>query len=158
MRNFIAVVVVVALIGYVTVQWANVYKARSDLAQVVTQQLNFVDENSQAAVKQRLVDEARKLGIDLAPDDIHITYEDTDIHSMAQRFTSKIATFINKRAVIQLSYNARLVGISLHQEIRAAARRSCQGSILTSEASFTTMYSAKVPSWAMRLRFSSLKW
>jgi hypothetical protein len=133
MRNFIAVVVVVALIGYVTVQWANVYKARSDLAQVVTQQLNFVDENSQAAVKQRLVDEARKLGIDLAPDDIHITYEDTDIRSMAQRYTSKIATFINKRAVIQLSYNARLVGISLHQKIGDSKLKQIQAQERQSE-------------------------
>jgi hypothetical protein len=133
MRNFIAVVVVVALIGYVAVQWANVYRERSDLAQVVAQQLSFVDENSQAAVKQRLVDEARKLGIDLAPDDIHISYEDTDIHSMAQRYTSRIATFINKRAVIQLSYNARLVGISLHQEISDSKLKQVQAQERQSE-------------------------
>jgi hypothetical protein len=133
MKKLITVVVVVLLIGYVTVQWASVYKARSDLAQVVTQQLNFVDENSQAAVKQRLVDEARKLGIDLAPDDIHITYEDTDIRSMAQRYTSKIAIFINKRATIQLSYNARLVGISLHQKISDSKLKQIQAQERQSE-------------------------
>ena len=43
-------------------------------------------------------------------------------------------------------------------EIRAAARMSYQGSILMSDASFTTMCSEKVPSCAKRLRFCSPKW
>jgi hypothetical protein len=117
MKNFLILVVVIALIGYIASKGADIYNARGALDKVAEEQLNFVDENSQPAVKQKLVDEARKLGIDLAPGDIHTTYEDTDVRSIEQKFTAKIETFINKRATIQLSYTAHLVGIPLRQEI-----------------------------------------
>ena len=126
MKQFLIVLIVIALIGYVASKGADVYNARSAMDKVVEKQLGFVDENSQPAVKQKLVDEARKLGIDLAPGDIHITYEDTDIRSIAQKFTAKIAEFVNKRAAIQLSYTAHLVGIPLRQEIALSSIRQIQ--------------------------------
>ena len=85
-----------------------------------------MDENSQPAVKQKLVDEARKVGIDLDPANIHISYEDTDQQTMAEHFTAKIATFVNKRATIRLSYTARLAGIPFHQEIANSHIRRIQ--------------------------------
>ena len=117
MKKFLIAVVVIGLIWYTGSQLADIYKAKTDLAKVVDQQLDFVNESSQAAVKQKLVDEARKLGVDLSPADIHIKYEDTDVRSVAQNFTARIATFVNKRAEIKLSYNAYLAVIPLRQEI-----------------------------------------
>ncbi|MGD0016527.1 MAG: hypothetical protein ABSC38_03295 [Verrucomicrobiia bacterium] len=126
MKNFIIIVVVIALIGYIASKGGDIYNAKGVLDKVAEQQLGFVDENSQPAVKQKLVDEARQLGIDLAPSDIHITYEDTDIRSIEQKFTAKIADFINKRVTIQLSYTAHLVGIPLRQEIAHSRIRQIQ--------------------------------
>ena len=126
MKNLIIVVAVLVLIGYAVSQWVNNFKAKSDLAARVTEQLNFVDENSQPAVKQKLVDEARKVGIDLVPDNIQISYEDTDQQTMAEHFTAKVATFVNKRVTIRLSYTARLAGIPLHQEIMDSHIRQIQ--------------------------------
>jgi hypothetical protein len=126
MKNLIVVVIVVALIGYVVSQWARIYKARTDLDQVVAEQLNFVDENSQPAVKQKLVEEARKLGIELSPDDIRIAYVDTNERTVAENFTAKIATFVNKRVTIQLGYTARLVVIPLHEQIEESRIRQIQ--------------------------------
>ncbi|MGA2221816.1 MAG: hypothetical protein ABSH21_08580 [Verrucomicrobiia bacterium] len=126
MKNLIIVVAVLVLIGYAVSQWVNNFKAKSDLAARVTEQLNFVDENSQPAVKQKLVDEAHKVGIDLVPDNIQISYEDTDQQTMAEHFTAKVATFVNKRVTIRLSYTARLAGIPLHQEIMDSHIRQIQ--------------------------------
>ena len=126
MKNLIIVVAVLVLIGYAVSQWVNNFKAKSDLAARVTEQLNFVDENSQPAVKQKLVDEAHKVGIALVPDNIQISYEDTDQQTMAEHFTAKVATFVNKRVTIRLSYTARLAGIPLHQEIMDSHIRQIQ--------------------------------
>ena len=127
MKKLIGWVIVIGLIGYAVSRWADIYQAKTDLAKVVDQQLNSVDENSQPAVKQKLVDEARRLGIELSPADIQIKYEDTDVRSVAQNFVARIATFVNKRAEIKLSYNAYLVWIiPLRQEIEDFRVRQIQ--------------------------------
>jgi hypothetical protein len=72
------------------------------------------------------VDEARKLGIELSPSDIQIKYEDTDVRSVAQQYTARIATFVNKRAEIKLSYNAYLAVIPLREEIEDFKIRQIQ--------------------------------
>jgi hypothetical protein len=126
MKKFLIAVAVIGLIGYIASQWADIYSVKSSLEKVVEEQLYLVNENSQPAVKQKLVVEARKLGIDLVPDDIHIRYEDTDIRSIAQKLTSKIAEFVNKRVTIQLSYNARLVAIPLRLQIEHSRIRQIQ--------------------------------
>jgi hypothetical protein len=125
MKKLIGWLVVIGLVWYAASQWADIYKAKTDLAKVVDQQLNLVDDNSQPAVKQKLV--AHKLGIELSPADIQIKYEDTDVRSVAQNYTARIATFVNKRAEIKLSYNAYLVGmIPLRQEIEDFRIRQIQ--------------------------------
>jgi hypothetical protein len=127
MRNFLIVVVVIGLIGYVGSRWADIYKTKTELAKVVEQQLSVVDDKSQPAVKHKLVDEASKLGIELSSADIQITFEDTDVRSVAQNLTARILTFVNKRAEIKLSYNAYLLGIiRLREEIEDFKIRQIQ--------------------------------
>ncbi len=126
MKTFLIVVIVIGLIGYTASQLADIFNAKTNFAKVVDQQLNSVDENSQPAVKQNLVNEARKLGIELSLADIQIKYEDTDVHSVAQNLTARIATFVNKRAEIKLSYNAYLMRIPIRQEIEDSRIRQIQ--------------------------------
>ena len=126
MKKLIGWLVVIGLVWYAGSRWADIYQAKTDLAKVVDQQLNLVDEKSQPAVKQKLVDEARKLGIELSPADIQIKYEDSDVRSVAQNYTARIATFVNKRAEIKLSYNAYLAVIPLRQEIEDFRIRQIQ--------------------------------
>jgi hypothetical protein len=126
MKKLIGWAIVIGLFWYTGSRWADIYKAKTDLAKVVNQQLDFINETSQPVVKQKLVDEARKLGIELSPSDIQIKYEDTDVRSVAQQYTARIATFVNKRAEIKLSYNAYLAVIPLREEIEDFKIRQIQ--------------------------------
>ena len=126
MKKLIGWAIVIGLFWYTGSRWADIYKAKTDLAKVVNQQLDFINETSQPVVKQKLVDEARKLGIGLSPSNIQIKYEDTDVRSVAQQYTARIATFVNKRAEIKLSYNAYLAVIPLREEIEDFKIRQIQ--------------------------------
>lgn len=126
MRQFLMAAVVIVLIGYVVTQWSRIYRTKSDLTAQAERQLDFVDDKSQDMVKKKLVDEARKLGVTLAPADIRVAYENTDVRSLAQRYTAKIATFVNKRAAIEISYKARLVGFPLEEKIEVSKIRQIQ--------------------------------
>ena len=133
MKKLIGWAIVIGLFWYTGSRWADIYKAKTDLAKVVNQQLDFINETSQPVVKQKLVDEARKLGIELSPSDIQIKYEDTDVRSVAQQYTARIATFVNKRAEIKLQiaqlnedYNAYLAVIPLREEIEDFKIRQIQ--------------------------------
>ncbi len=48
--------------------------------------------------------------------------------------------------------------VEMPQLIRAAALSDASGSIFTSDASLTTMWSANVPSWVIRLTLASPRW
>jgi hypothetical protein len=113
------VVILLVVLGYGFVQGLNVFKAKSDFAARVEHQLDFVSEGSTDSVKQDLVQEAQKFGIELAPANIRITYEDTDVRSVAQQIVgNKLGTqFTNKRVTISLRYNAHILGIPFNQEI-----------------------------------------
>ncbi|HVM60208.1 MAG TPA: hypothetical protein VMV72_05010 [Verrucomicrobiae bacterium] len=113
------IAVVVVLIGYGFVQWARNFKARSDFDAQVYDQLNFVDPNSMDSVRQTLMADAKNLGIDLAADDIHIAYEDTDEQTVAESLVSKKigVDFINKRVTITVDYVQHILGISFHHNI-----------------------------------------
>ncbi|HUI08607.1 MAG TPA: hypothetical protein VL486_16525 [Verrucomicrobiae bacterium] len=115
----VIVLLLVVVIGLGFVQWVKAFKARSDMAGRVEQQLDMVDSNSIDSVKQTLVQEARKLGITLRPDNVHITYEDTEQRTLAQEIVGKKlgAQFVNKRATITVHYTARILGFPIAEDI-----------------------------------------
>ena len=69
------ILVIVVLIGYAGLTGMKQFKTNGDFEERIIHELNFVDENSMDSAKQDLVNEAKKLDIDLKPDDIHIKYE-----------------------------------------------------------------------------------
>jgi hypothetical protein len=118
----VIIVIVLLVIGYGFVQGLNVYKAKGDFAGRVERELNFVDGNSMDAAKQELVQEAQKFGIALVPENIRITYEDTEQHTVAQQLVGKRlgAQFTNKRITINVRYTARILGIPVGEDITAS--------------------------------------
>jgi len=118
MKAIVIVIVALAVI-YIGAQAMTVYKAKGDLATKVEHYLDFVDEKSMDAVKRDLVGDAKKLGIALSPDNIYITYEDTDIQSMAQKLVGKKlgAQYHNKRVVITVRYTAHIALLPLAREV-----------------------------------------
>ena len=78
------IVVIVVLIGYGFVQSLHALKAKSDFAERVDHQLDFVSDTTMDSVKQDLIADAKKFDIVLAPTDIEIVYEDTEQRSIAQ--------------------------------------------------------------------------
>jgi hypothetical protein len=118
MKSVIIVIVVLA-IGYGFVQGLNAYKAKDDFAARVEHQLDFVNNDTMDSVKRDLVQEAQKYGIALTPDNIRITYEDTEQRSVAQQLVGKkLGTeFTNKRISINVHYSARILGIPFGQDI-----------------------------------------
>jgi hypothetical protein len=118
MKGFIIIVIVV-VIGYGFVQGLQVFKANGDFAEQVDHELDRVDPNSMDSVKQDLIAEAKKFGIDITTNDIHILYEDTDQRTVAQNLVGqKVGVqFINKRVAINVDYKQHLLGIPVPESI-----------------------------------------
>ena len=117
MKGLIALVIAV-LLGYAAVTAMQQMKTNGDLAERVTHQLDFVSDTSMDSVKQDLVNDAQKLGVELKPEDIHIQYEDTDQHTVAQNYVGRIGVqYTNKRVTITIDFIQRILGIPLHKEI-----------------------------------------
>jgi len=127
MKVMIALVVVV-LIGYAGLTGMKQFKTNGDFAERVNHELNFVDENSMDSVKQDLVNDAKKLGIDLKPADIYIKYEDTQQRTEAQHLVGNRldVTFVNKLVTISVDYVQPLLGIPFHKEITQSHIRQIQ--------------------------------
>ncbi len=127
MKVMIALVVVL-LIGYAGLTGMKQFKTNGDFAERVNHELNFVDENSMDSVKQDLVNDAKKLGIDLKPADIYIKYEDTEQRTEAQHLVGNRldVTFVNKLVTITVDYVQPLLGIPFHKEITQSHIRQIQ--------------------------------
>ncbi len=128
MRGAIIAIVALIFVGYVGSRAGNIYKQRGDLEGQVAHYLDFVDEKSFDLTKQKLVEEAGKIGVALTADNIHVGYEDTPERTMAQGIVGgKLGTFfVNKRATISVVYDAHLLGIPLHQEIHNSKIKQIQ--------------------------------
>jgi hypothetical protein len=118
MKGFIVVLIIV-VIGCGFVQSLHVLKARSDFAEHVDHQLDFVSDTTMDSVKQDLIADAKKFDIDLAPADITITYEDTEQRSIAQGIVgSRLdVQFFNKRVEISANIVQHILGIPFHGNI-----------------------------------------
>ena len=127
MKGFIYAVIG-ALIAYGFVQWVRNFKAQSDFSERVDGQVNFVDANSMDSVKQTLIADAKNLGIDIAADNIHIAYEDTDQQTVAESLVSKKigVDFINKRVTITVDYVQHILGIPVHESVTQSRIKQVQ--------------------------------
>jgi hypothetical protein len=127
MKVMIALVVVF-LIGYAGLTAMKQFKTNGDFAERVDHELNFVDENSMNSVKQDLVNDATKMGIDLKPENIYIKYEDTEQRTEAQHLVGNRldVTFVNKLVTITVDYTQPLLGIPFHKEITQSHIRQIQ--------------------------------
>ncbi|MCG3149511.1 MAG: hypothetical protein PCFJNLEI_02974 [Verrucomicrobiae bacterium] len=119
MRSAIVTVVVALVVIYIGAQALTVYRAKGELRQTVKRYLDFVDDNNSAEVKRDLVRDAQKLGVTLSPDNIHITYGDTDVQSAAQQLVGRKlgAQYHNKRVVITVRYTAHVVMLPVALEV-----------------------------------------
>jgi len=122
------ILVIVVLIGYAGLTGMKQFKTNGDFEERIIHELNFVDENSMDSAKQDLVNEAKKLDIDLKPDDIHIKYEDTEQRTEAQHLVGNRldVTFVNKLVTITVDYVQPILGIPFHKEITQSHVRSIQ--------------------------------
>ena len=119
MKNVLAVVVAMVLVGYLVARITTIYKARTDLADRVVYRLDFVDETSFDSVKQDLIHDAQNCGIDLATGDIHIVYENTGQLTVPQQIVGNRLhmPFVNKQVGISVHYTANILGIRFAQDI-----------------------------------------
>jgi thioredoxin reductase len=121
MKGVIIVIVVLA-IGFGLVQGMKLYKAKSDFTGRVENELNFVDSSPVDTVKQDLVQEAQKYSIQLAPQNIRVSLEDTEQRTVAQKLVAnKLGTqYTNKRITIRINYTARVLGIPFDEDITSS--------------------------------------
>jgi hypothetical protein len=126
-KAFIVVLIIVA-VGYGFVEGLKAFKAKGDFAERVNHQLDFVSDTTMDSVKQDLIADAKKLGIDLAPDDIRIMYEDTEQHSVAQKLVGKRldVQFVNKRSEIDVAITQHILGIPFHWKVIQSGIRQVQ--------------------------------
>ncbi len=121
MKGVIILIVVLA-IGLGMVQGMKLFKAKSDFTERVDHELNYVDNSPVDTVKKDLVQEAQKYGIQLAPENIQVSMEDSEQRTVAQKLVAnKLGTqYTNKKVTIKLNYTARVLGIPLGQEITSS--------------------------------------
>lgn len=120
MKGVIVAAVVLVVVGYFASQISQMVRAKMELTERVTQQLEFVEEHNHEAVRDILVKEAAKWGVELNPDRITILYQDTGQPTTPQRFLGRIAEFQNKKVAISLRYYWRILGFGIAQEITRA--------------------------------------
>ena len=127
MKGFIIIVIVV-LEGYAGVKGIEMFKTYSDFGDRVEHRLDYVDENSMDSVKQDIVADARKFGIDVVPNNINILYEDTDRRTVAQGIVgSRLgAQFVNKSIAIDVTYVDHILGIPFHHDVLRTKIKSVQ--------------------------------
>lgn len=120
MKGAIVLILALVVIGYVGVKAGMMFKAKNDLSERVEYRIDFVDETSISSVKQDVVNDAKRLGIELVPDNIRISYTDTEQRSLAQKLVGdRVAQFVNKQIIITVHYVVRILGIPFHQQINA---------------------------------------
>jgi hypothetical protein len=68
------------------------------------------------------------MGIELTTNDVRVAYGDSNRQTVAQKYVAKPlhAQFANKEAVIEVRYTARVLGISMKQEIKRSRLRQQQ--------------------------------
>jgi len=115
----IVITTVVVMVFCAGLQVLTTFKTNSDLSDLAKRYLELVDGKSAVSVKQDLARDAQKLGVTLAPEHIQITYEDTDIQSMAQRIVGRKlgAQYQNKRVGIVIHYTAHIALLPFAQEV-----------------------------------------
>ncbi len=127
MKGVLWLLVGLLVVGYAAVQAGRMITTKSDFENRVNYRLDFVDDASIETVKGDLVLDAEKLGITVRPEDIHITYRDTDRATYPQKVAGLgFAKFINKLVSISLRYEMRMFGIPIRQEIAAHKTKTIQ--------------------------------
>jgi hypothetical protein len=119
MKKVIVIVGLVLVIGTAAMQFSTAYKAQSDLGDRVEQQLGHVSDTTLREVASNIVREAGRLGIELSTNNVTVSFRDSNKQTVAQKYVSKPlhAQFLNKEAVIEVRYTARVLGIPFNQEI-----------------------------------------
>jgi hypothetical protein len=119
-KGWLVAIGLAALVCYAGTRAGSILATKGELAKRVERDLNLVDDNSLATVRQDLVDEANRLGIELKATDIHIIYKDTTQETYPQRVLDKVAEFTNKRVEISLTYEAPILGFGWEQNVSAS--------------------------------------
>lgn len=119
MRNVIVVVLVLVVVGYVASKASTAFKARNDLSDRVDYRLDFVDETSTNSIKDDVVHDAQKIGIDLDPANVNIVYENSLQRTIAQQIVgNQLGTrFVNKQIGISVHYVINILGMHFNQDI-----------------------------------------
>lgn len=119
MRNLIIAVVVLAALAYAVAGASQLWKAHNDFQEKVDQYCGAVTGTNADWIKQTLVNDAKKLGLKLAPGDIQISYKNAQERSLAQSIMGdRLGTqFVNKRATIHCRVVAPVLGLGISQEI-----------------------------------------
>ena len=122
MKNFIIVIIVLVLVGYLVVQVGGIYVSRQSLTKSANDRLDFVDDSSIESVKLDLIKDAEKLGVILVAGNVRILCEDTDQRTYAQQLVGDRigAQFVNKRVVISIHYTEPVLGIPIASDITAS--------------------------------------
>lgn len=108
---------IVFLLGFAGVEWTQQWQNKSALGERLTDYLDVVDESSIDQVKQDLIHDARQWGIDLTPEEIQITYRDTERLVASQKLVGRLAEFQNKEISIDIRYELRVLGLGVAQEV-----------------------------------------
>jgi len=140
MRATIVVLALLILAGLAGAQAVVMFQKKIELTRAVETHLEDVGDSPVAVLKKDIVDHAARIGVQLVPDNIRLTSEDTQDRTYPQRLLEgRVAQFTNKRVSIAVRYSTSILGILVHQEVQAQKIKTIQVQSVAPHASIAPM-------------------
>jgi hypothetical protein len=112
-------IIIVVLVGVAGYQLFSASATRLALGTALGQQMDRAEPSAPEKLRQAVIAEAGKLGVELEPSQVLIQVKDSATVSYAQRVVGKIGlTFQNKHISLTVRYQAHICGVPWAQEVR----------------------------------------
>lgn len=131
MRGLIIFLIVIVVVGLASSKVSSAYKVKIDFVQHMQAMFDAADNTSVGSLKENILQEAKRTGVELVPNRVQVSFVDTEEHTLAQRMVGgKVAQFTNKRLTVGVPYVVRVMGFAWQNEFESSkivqiqARRS----------------------------------
>ncbi len=117
MRGFIIFLIAIVVVGYASSKAATAFRTKNDFVEHLQTMFDTADNTSVNSLKNDLLQEAKRAGVEVDPANVQVNYVDTDDRTVGQKFVGeKFAQYKNKRLSVALPYTVRVMGFAWRHE------------------------------------------
>jgi len=127
MKKALVALALLILSGIAGTQMFSMYQKNGELTRILDRHLDEVGEAPDTALKKVLVDQAAQKGIQLAPNKIRLTLENTkDLTYTQRKLQGRVAQYTDQRVGIRVQYAWQILGMAIPQEAQAEKLKTIQ--------------------------------